>query len=191
MGLKNNDELSRKERVEDALDYMYKCVRHLPSKLQTICNKILKNEDFLKGYGASVGEYGHHAYPGGLVVHTAEVLELALRMAENVCTKKADTHIITTAVIFHDWSKTCDYDKEGKKMPFAKLINHVSGSYGVFICMATDVNLDEYLYINIGHCILAHHGRKEWGSPVEPQTIEAEIIHYADKLSAGYGNGRG
>lgn len=39
----------------------------------------------------------------------------------------------------------------------------------------------------VTHCILAHHGRKEWGSPVEPQTIEALILHQADLLSARYG----
>lgn len=39
----------------------------------------------------------------------------------------------------------------------------------------------------VTHCILAHHGRKEWGSPVEPQTIEALILHQADMLSARYG----
>lgn len=39
----------------------------------------------------------------------------------------------------------------------------------------------------VTHCILAHHGRKEWGSPVEPQTIEALILHQADMLSAQYG----
>lgn len=40
----------------------------------------------------------------------------------------------------------------------------------------------------VTHCILAHHGRKEWGSPVEPQTIEALILHQADLLSAQYGS---
>lgn len=39
----------------------------------------------------------------------------------------------------------------------------------------------------VTHCILAHHGRKEWGSPVEPQTIEALILHQSDMLSARYG----
>lgn len=39
----------------------------------------------------------------------------------------------------------------------------------------------------ITHCILAHHGRKEWGSPVEPQTLEALILHQSDMLSAHYG----
>lgn len=39
----------------------------------------------------------------------------------------------------------------------------------------------------ITHCILAHHGRKDWGSPVEPQTLEALILHQADMMSAKFG----
>lgn len=39
----------------------------------------------------------------------------------------------------------------------------------------------------VTHCILSHHGRREWGSPVEPQTIEALILHQADMTSAKYG----
>lgn len=34
------------------------------------------------------------------------------------------------------------------------------------------------------HIILSHHGRLEWGSPVEPATIEAIIVHHVDNLDA-------
>ena len=34
------------------------------------------------------------------------------------------------------------------------------------------------------HIILAHHGTKEWGSPVEPAIIEAVIVHHVDNLDA-------
>jgi 3'-5' exoribonuclease len=50
--------------------------------------------------------------------------------------------------------------------------------------IAKDYILSEELKTSVGHCILAHHGRQEWGSPIEPQTVEAMIIHYADMLSA-------
>jgi 3'-5' exoribonuclease len=32
--------------------------------------------------------------------------------------------------------------------------------------------------------ILSHHGKREFGSPVEPMTTEAEIVHWADEASA-------
>ena len=34
------------------------------------------------------------------------------------------------------------------------------------------------------HLILSHHGRLEFGSPVAPMTLEAEVLHYADHASA-------
>jgi 3'-5' exoribonuclease len=34
------------------------------------------------------------------------------------------------------------------------------------------------------HLILSHHGRREFGSPVPPLTLEAEALHWADNASA-------
>jgi 3'-5' exoribonuclease len=34
--------------------------------------------------------------------------------------------------------------------------------------------------VNILHCMLAHHGKLEFGSPVEPKTAEAHIVYLAD-----------
>jgi len=34
------------------------------------------------------------------------------------------------------------------------------------------------------HAILAHHGQKQWGSPVEPRTRIAWLLHLSDQLSA-------
>jgi len=30
------------------------------------------------------------------------------------------------------------------------------------------------------HCIMAHHGQREWASPVEPALPEAQLVHLAD-----------
>ena len=40
---------------------------------------------------------------------------------------------------------------------------------------------------DILHIIANHHQLKEWGSPVEPNSIEAWIIHFADNISAKIG----
>ena len=36
----------------------------------------------------------------------------------------------------------------------------------------------------IVHCVLAHHGTREFGSPVLPCTQEAAIVNYLDNISA-------
>jgi 3'-5' exoribonuclease len=38
--------------------------------------------------------------------------------------------------------------------------------------------------LNMRHCILSHHGRKEWGSPVVPATREAILIHQLDMIQS-------
>ena len=38
--------------------------------------------------------------------------------------------------------------------------------------------------MKLRHIVLAHHGRKEWGSPVEPMMPEALLVHHADDLDA-------
>jgi 3'-5' exoribonuclease len=32
--------------------------------------------------------------------------------------------------------------------------------------------------------VLAHHGKLEFGSPVQPMLLEAEVLHWADNASA-------
>jgi 3'-5' exoribonuclease len=34
------------------------------------------------------------------------------------------------------------------------------------------------------HAILAHHGKKEFGAPILPQTLEALLVHHIDELDA-------
>lgn len=44
--------------------------------------------------------------------------------------------------------------------------------------------LTEEFFDEVLHAILAHHGRKEWGSPVSPNTKLAWILHASDMISA-------
>ena len=63
-------------------------------------------------------------------------------------------------------------------------IGHVVGSTMVFQMNAMQAGLPLNFITAVMHIMLAHHGRKEWGSPVEPKTPEAWLLHSADMLSA-------
>lgn len=76
------------------------------------------------------------------------------------------------------------------KTPHRTLIRHVTRSYSEFniTCRETQPREEwsdgrEKTLEQIGHCILAHHGRLEYGSPVEPETPEAWALHLADMIS--------
>ncbi len=158
------------------------------------CLHVLGDDSFFVGSGA---QKQHHAYPGGLVVHTAEVLRGCLTMAKDYV-GRVNVDVLVCAAIFHDCMKIRDYEacESTEENPngfrntdYKYRIHHIAGSYHEWMRVASG-KLPQDFVDAVGHCILAHHGRREWGSPVTPQTLEAMILNCADGLSASYGRGR-
>lgn len=139
-------------------------------------------EDFEKKSAASSV---HHAFVGGLLQHTLEVTKTCAFLANNYQILNKD--LIVTAAILHDIGKTREltalpenaYSDEGN------LIGHIV--IGVEIIDDSVRNIEgfpEELAVQLKHCILAHHGELEWGSPKKPALIEAQMLHFADNISA-------
>ena len=150
--------------------------------LVNLCYQVLNLPGFDTGYGSSDK---HHAYPGALAQHTAEVMRNALAAANSEGIV-VDRRILIPAVIYHDVMKIRDYTSEGKPTDFKSKIYHVAGSYAYWQEAARGLLAPDFIDA-VSHCILAHHGRREWKACVEPQTVEAHILHHADLLSATYG----
>lgn len=159
-------------------------------KLKKLCKIVLDDPRFWEA-PASMGK--HHNYPGGLAVHTCEVASFYAYIP------KFDRQSFIVAAIWHDYMKVLEYRVEKTNeygnpvfahTEYYDTIHHVSGSYAAFVEAAHAVGVEEELIQKIGHAILAHHGRKEWGSPVEPKTQEAYILHAADMWSAHFGPGK-
>ncbi len=166
-----------------SLAALREAVKAVPQDVRDACTIVLDNPSFQR---RPASETKHHVYPGGLVVHTAEVLDFALRMAGR---HAYSVQILIPATIFHDFMKIRDYDLEGKKTWYREHIRHVAGSYAEWVSVANQFHIPMPMIDEVGHCILAHHGRQEWGSPIEPQTFEAHCLHYADMLSVEFGAG--
>lgn len=165
----------------------------LPAQLRALGSHVIEDPQFQT---APASDTKHHVYEGGLVVHTAEVLRFALGAADAIAANRV---VVAMAAIWHDYAKIAEYrlvPSFGGKAEFyehtsyRKLIRHVAGSFADFTRLAILQGLGPPIVESIGHCILAHHGRKEWGSPVEPQTPEAWILHAADMWSCHYGPGK-
>lgn len=142
----------------------------------------------------------HHAYEGGLLEHTLEVTEYALCIAKAFPFAKVDRDVLITAALWHDWGKTLEYQIEdwtsnGKDIPHLIRNKDATG----FNVWTRDHEATTHLATSaiefskhcdnpaVVHCILSHHGRKDWGAIEEPRTVEALILHQADMLSAKYG----
>ena len=177
------------EKAHDQLRLLVQSLSLQP--LRQACTYVLDYPNF----GTHCGSVDkHHAYLGGLVVHTFEVASYALHMVEMF--PDADRDVVLTAAIFHDFMKVRDYGIHTPVAGFYEtayrdLVRHVAGSHAEFVRLVHDCDVTEVTVLKIEHAILAHHGRKEWGSPIEPQTLEAHILHYADMLSVKYGPGTG
>lgn len=128
----------------------------------------------------------HHAYVHGLLEHTLSVTRsaraMALAYAQNYPDIRPD--IATAGALLHDLGKLEAYRLD----PFpgmtveGTVIDHIALGYARFQNLAGEHGLDQDLAVALGHIIISHHGRKEYGSPVLPATPEALIVSSADEL---------
>lgn len=127
----------------------------------------------------------HHSYLGGLLEHTVSVVEICDFMAGRY--KNVNRDILISAAILHDICKIIelspfpenDYTDEGQ------LLGHIyMGAELVSKEAAKIEGFPPKLESIMKHCLLAHHGEYEYGSPKRPKTIEAHILHAADDLDA-------
>ncbi len=127
----------------------------------------------------------HHAYLGGLLEHVVSMAELALKVCEHYRT--LDRDLLLAGVLFHDLGKL---DELGA-MPAneytlpGRLVGHVVIGRDLLRdrCAAIPGFPDD-LRLQLEHMVLAHQGKKEYASPVEPATPEALVLHYLDDLDS-------
>lgn len=138
----------------------------------------------------SVASGGHHGALGGLLQHTVEVGTIARTIAR-AC--RADRDLVIAGVLLHDIGKLEAYRWETL---FEHTEAHHLAGHVVLGALMLDRRLDaapeppctEHERAILRHLILAHHGRLEFGSPVAPLTLEAEVLHWADNASAKTAN---
>ncbi|WP_018659412.1 3'-5' exoribonuclease YhaM family protein [Allofustis seminis] len=141
------------------------------------------NQEF---FSASAAKVVHHAYVGGLSYHTVSMLH----MAEAVTQYYPDINksLLYSGIILHDIGKIKELSG-----PLATEYTLAGQLQGHIVMMSEEIskacqalNIDENAedVIVLKHVILAHHGKLEFGSPVEPQVREAEILHLIDVLDA-------
>ncbi len=132
----------------------------------------------------------HHAELGGLLKHTVEVGHIAREIAKP-CRARAD--LVLAGVLLHDIGKLEAYAWDGlfEMTEPGSLVGHV-----VLGSLMLDRRLDEEEQpplsdperLVLQHLILSHHGELQFGSPVRPMTLEAEVLHLADHASAATAN---
>ncbi len=134
---------------------------------------------------SSAAKAVHHGFVGGLLEHTLSVTNMCNYYSKAYPLLNRD--LLITVAILHDIGKirelsefpVNDYTDEGQ------LIGHiVMGAHMAMEKMDQIEGFPQKLYSEVTHCILAHHGEYEYGSPKKPALMEAVALHFADNTDA-------
>lgn len=169
--------------------------RELSALIQSLKNPYLKklassyyleDKDFIKNFCFhSAAKSVHHGFVGGLLEHTLSVMKLCEYYSGYY--KKLNRDLLLTAALFHDIGKTKelsafpanDYTDDGQ------LLGHIMiGTEMINDRIREIPGFPSNLASELKHCILAHHGELEYGSPKKPALIEALALNLADNTDA-------
>ncbi len=175
----------------DPLNYLRRINDQVVSSAIQRCNAVVYEMPEFKELPGSLNK--HHNAAGGLIRHTAEVVFFA-EAAAVLANLSVDRDVLFAAAMWHDFGKIRDYilwTGAYEKTEHAYKVRHLYRSAALWEQTATRERVPEEQMLKVLHCILSHHGDVEngHGSAIDPQTIEAKILHQADMLSVMCGGG--
>lgn len=171
------DELFEKlmEHIEKVIDI----------KIKEYLKNVFSDSNFARRFKTvPAAEYVHHSFRGGLMEHVLEMLDMSTALRKYY--PEADFDIVTLGIILHDIGKLEELkvaDTVVQRTSEGYLLGHIALGYE-FIVNSAKKYLSEEQMMLIKHIILSHHGALEYGSPVVPSTIEAQIVSVMDSASS-------
>lgn len=146
----------------------------------------VKDTDFIRKFkNSSAAKSVHHGFVGGLLEHTLSVAQMCEFYCKQYPMLKRD--LLITAALLHDMGKIReispfplnDYTDDGN------LLGHIVMGVEMVGEKVRDIpGFPPVLAGEIKHCILAHHGEYEYGSPKKPAIMEAVALNFADNTDA-------
>ena len=173
-----------KKMYEELLGYIRSVKNPYLQKL--LCGYFVENAAFAKAFQFhSAAKTVHHGFVGGLLEHTLSVTKLCDYYAGYYPMINRD--LLLTAAIFHDVGKTRELSRfpENDYTDDGQLLGHIIiGTEMVGESIRSIPGFPEKLATELKHCILAHHGELEYGSPKKPALLEALALNFADNTDA-------
>ena len=169
---------------QELLDYINKIENKYLKQLMRMF--FVEDEAFIKRFKqSSAAKTVHHGFVGGLLQHTLSVTKLCDYYCSAYPLLNRD--LLISAAICHDIGKTReislfpqnDYTDEGQFLGHIVIGTEMVGEKinkieGFPVLLASELK----------HCILAHHGEYEFGSPKKPAIMEAVALNFADNTDA-------
>ncbi|QNM04692.1 3'-5' exoribonuclease YhaM family protein [Qiania dongpingensis] len=156
-------------------------------KLRTLAERFfVEDKAFIQSFkGHSAAKTVHHGFVGGLLEHTLSVAQLCDFYCGHYPVLKRD--LLIAAALFHDIGKTKELSDfpENDYTDDGQLLGHiVMGTLMVDEKLKTVPGFPHKTASELKHCILAHHGEYEYGSPKKPALAEAIALNFADNTDA-------
>ena len=162
--------------------------------IQNFQNQDLKNltlaiiadrKDRLMYYPAA--KSNHHAIRSGLLYHITRMLKVAKALKSVY--GNFDLDLLQSGIILHDICKmdemmlnsfglVSEYSVEGN------LLGHITMGVRLIAQFSEKLRIDPEAALLLQHMILSHHGIPEYGSPVMPMFLEAQLLHNIDVIDA-------
>jgi 3'-5' exoribonuclease len=158
--------------------------------LRRVLDLFFADDEFRVRFERTPGSpVGHHARLGGLLLHVFEVTNIARQIARTMG-RKVNGDLVIAGALLHDVGKVEAYEIGPggfTQSACGLLVGHV-----VMGCLMLERRIAAIgtpactpgQLLDLQHMILSHHGSLEFGSPVQPMSTEAEIVHWADEASA-------
>lgn len=134
---------------------------------------------------SSAAKTVHHGFIGGLLEHTLAVTRLCAFFAANYPILNHD--LLITSALLHDIGKTRELDLFPKNdyTDDGQMLGHIMlGAEMIHDAAKKIAGFPPVLESELKHCILAHHGEYEYGSPKKPALVEALALNLADNADA-------
>lgn len=177
------------QSTEYDLDFLKKEIGQYINLIESPVLKSLVEGSF-DYYGDKFYQYpaatrNHHDFVGGLATHVYGMAKLAVSICELYPIYNQD--LLLAGVLIHDMGKIDEYTAPvlSEYTPLGKLVGHISIMHANLVQIAREKGLEEQEEtLLLSHLILSHHGKKDYGSPVEPMVKEAEILNFIDNIDA-------
>jgi len=127
----------------------------------------------------------HHAYRGGFLEHITKMAEVGALLSRAY---GANDDLVLAGVVLHDIGKLQELAYEGGTGSYTRdgnMVGHIA--LGLMLVRETINGISGFpveLRSQVEHLVASHHGTREYGSPVEPKSIEAFILAAVDELDA-------
>lgn len=177
-----------KKDINEMYDAILKCIATVDNNyLHALLEEFFVNDTELiqKFKMSSAAKTVHHNFAGGLVEHSLGVARLCAFYCKQYPILNQD--LLLTAALLHDVGKVYEFSQfpENDYTDEGNLLGHII----IGIEMVTEKiklipGFPKTMEAELKHCIAAHHGKLEFGSPKKPGIAEAMALSYADDTDA-------